>query len=509
MRIINSKKLIFIIISLFFSIITFGQSVDINLKATMLRTYEAWEKGTEVNIKKFVHTTKETLDGYIYEYFFLEDDNGNKVNIGSILGNCFEFKYENTQQLWDSYIVTNVLHSLAKNGFKYDLRREMESDALDYIQTVKKYNLELDEPYLESYIYSLIAKIAPAYMVDCRPCSINLLIQQNPSINACCYPNGTIVLNTGLLAALHSEAELVAILSHEIAHFILAHSVQNVIAAQKRQKRAEFWAALTTGLTAVAEGYIAANNEYYVPGAATIGMAVLSTNIAIAVIDRLGMNYNHEQEEAADKLAIEVLKILGYDENALSTALSRLEEEYVKERNNAMYITSYTHPALTKRIKDAGTPQEIREKEFEQMISFAVSNVALMKYSDRRFRQCLPYVCQNIENNVAVPDDYILKANCLLSTKNNEESNREVMELINQAKLIDENNINIYKTEIIATLRLGEKGAAKELINNYIARLDSYNLDEIKSEEYWDTVREFIYTERRWAKQMNLKLGGM
>ena len=50
---------------------------------------------------------------------------------------------------------------------------------------------------------------------------------------------------------------------------------------------------------------------------------------------------------------------------------------------------------------------------------------------------------------------------------------------------------------------------AKELINNYIARLDSYNLDEIKSEEYWDTVREFIYTERRWAKQMNLKLGGM
>jgi hypothetical protein len=302
---------------------------------------------------------------------------------------------------------------------------------------------------------------------------------------------------------------LVAILSHEIAHFILDHSVQNVIAAEKRQQRAEFWAALATGLTAVAEGVIAANNEYYVPGAATIGMAVMSTNIATAVIDRLGMNYNHQQEEEADQLAKEVLEILGYDKNALATALSRLEDEYIKERNNAMYITSYTHPALINRIGRAGTPVGTREKEFEQIISFAVSNVAMMKYSDCRFRQCLPYVCQNIENNVGTTDDYLLKANCLLSTKNDEESNQEVMTLISQAKAIDENNINIYKTEIIATLRLGDKNAAIELLNNYIARLDSYNLDEIKSDQYWDTVREFIYSERRWAKQMSLKLSGM
>ena len=505
----NIKKPMLVIIGLFYALISFGQTVDIDLKAKMLKTFNVWKKDSEVNIKRFVHSTQQGTDGYIYESFYLVDDAGNRVDISSKVGSSFDFQYENTQQLWDAAIVTNVLHSLVKNGFNYKLRREMENDALDYIPTVRKYNLALKDPYLETYIYSLVAKIAPAYMVDCRPGSINLIIQQNPSINACCYPNGTIVLNTGLLATLHSEAELVAILSHEIAHFILDHSVQNVIAAEKRQQRAEFWAALATGLTAVAEGVIAANNEYYVPGAATIGMAVMSTNIATAVIDRLGMNYNHQQEEEADQLAKEVLEILGYDKNALATALSRLEDEYIKERNNAMYITSYTHPALINRIGRAGTPVGTREKEFEQIISFAVSNVAMMKYSDCRFRQCLPYVCQNIENNVGTTDDYLLKANCLLSTKNDEESNQEVMTLISQAKAIDENNINIYKTEIIATLRLGDKNAAINLLNNYIARLDSYNLDEIKSDEYWDTVREFIYSERRWAKQMSLKLSGM
>lgn len=431
------------------------------------------------------------------------------MDISSKVESSFDFQYETTQQLWDACIVTNVLHSIVKNGFKYSLRREMENDALDYIQTVRQYGLELNDPYLETYIYSLIAKIAPAYMVDGRPGSINLIIQQNPSINACCYPNGTIVLNTGLLASLHSEDELVAILSHEIAHFILDHSVQNVILEQKRQERAAFCAALATGLTAIAEVAVAANSDYYVPGAATIAVAAMSTTIATEVIDRLGMNYNHEQEDEADRMAIKVLQILGYDENALATALTRLEEEYVKERNNAMYITSYTHPALVERITNAGTPVGTRDRQFEQMISFAVSNVAMMKYSDCRFRQCLPYVCQNIENNVATSDDFLLKANCLLSTKNDLESNQEVMSLIDMAKLSDPDNINIYKAEIIATLRMDDKARAMDLLSSYIATLDSYNLDEIKSDKYWDTMRQFIYSEKRWANQMKLKLSGM
>lgn len=500
----------------------YAQSYDLNLSAKMLRAvgtwkrdstigftnYGSWKKDSNVEITKFVHTTK-IENGNLLDVFYLEDEQGYKADISSKVDDCFEFTYNNIQQLWDANTITGVLYNLKKKGFQYDLRKEMEDDALNYINKVKSYGLEFDDPYLETYIYSLVAKIAPTQLIDGRPGSINLLIQQSPSINACCYPNGTIVLNTGLLSVLHSEDELVAILAHEIAHFVLDHAVQNVNAAIARQKRAEFWAALATGITAVAEVYTASQNEYYMPGAATIGMAVMASSIASQVVDRLGMNYNHTQEAEADNLAVETLKILGYNENALSTALSRLEGEYIKERNNAMYINSYTHPALVERIEKSGVPYELKDKNFEQIISFAVSNTAMMKYSDRRFRQCMPYVSQNIENCVATADDYILKANCLLCTQNEDKSNQEVLELINQAKQLNSENINIYKTEIIATLRIDDKAKAFELLEQYIAKLSSYDLDSIKSEKTWDNLREFIIAEKSWADKMKIKLSGM
>lgn len=499
-----------------------AQTFKLDLEATMLKNNGAFKKGTSVKLVEFTHSTSamysvRNTDGTyiddegVIESFYVVDNQGNKVDINSKIDDCFDFKYKDIQDFWDAQIITNVLYMLKKKGFQKELRQEMEDDALQYIQQVKDYNLELNDPYLENYVYSLIAKIAPVQLIDGRTGNINVIIQQNPSINAACFPNGTIVLNTGLLAVLHSEDELVAILAHEIAHFILDHSVQNVNKAISRQKRAEFWAALATGITAVAEGYAASKNSYYTPGAATLSMAVLSSNIASQVVDHLGMEYNHEQEYEADCLAVQALEILGYDKNALATALSRMEKEYVMERSNAMYFSSYTHPALVRRIENSGTPSENVSKPFEKLISFAITNVASMKYEDRKFRQCLPLVSQNIENGIALADDYILKANCLLAMQNTEQSNLEVLQLISIAKSLDETNVNIHKTEILAHLRLNKKEEAMTLLSDYIGIISSMNeqLNAIESDNTWDRYKSYIGNEKKWAKQMLIKLRGM
>lgn len=488
--------------------IGFAQSFnfDLDLNATMVKSNNVWKKDSTVHITKLVHDIvvepgEDAKFNQVKNIFYLEDDKGQKVEINSKLDDCFEFEYNNAQDFWYVGIITNVLYPLKKKGFQYDLRKDMENDALQFIYEVKNRNLELNDPYLNNYIYSLIAKIAPYQLIDGRPGSINFIIQENPTLNACCYPNGTIVLNTGLIAALHTEDELVAILTHEIAHFVLDHAIQNVNAAISRQKRAEFWGGLLTGLTAIAEGVTAYKTGYYVPGGATLGMAAITTAISTQVIDRLGMNYNHEQEEEADRFTYSILKILGYDQNALSTALSRIRQNYIVERNNAVYVQSYTHPSLFKRIMRCGSPNLARDKEFEQIISFAVSSVAMMKYSERRFRQCLPFVNQNIENGVGTADDYILKANCILSTQNDEASNQEALSLINHAKSLDAGNINIHKSEILATLRLGNKKQAISLINDYIATLSAFNYD--------NNVQSFILNEKDWANKMKTKLNGM
>ena len=488
-----------------------GQTYDINLNTTMVKSNGAFKKGENVKLTRCIHRFIKTDNDENHEEFLVEDDNQNRIEINSKLGNCLSFEYTNIQDLWDSKIITNVLHNITKKGSQYEMRKDMEDEALEYIQQVKKYGGELDDPYLESYIYSLVGKIAPQKLIDGRPCSINLLIQKSPNINSGTYPNGTIVISTGLLASLHSEDELVAILAHEISHFVLDHSVLNVNKAISRKKRAEFWATLATGLTAVAETYAATKNKNYAPGLATAAVATLATQIGSSVIDHLGMKYNHEQEEEADKVAIQALKILGYDANALATALSRIEKYYESERLNVAYFDSYTHPALVERIKNCGTANSEVNRDFEKMVSFAVTNVAEMKYADKRFHQCIPYVAQNIDNNVATAADYILMANCLLNTQNSYESNSKAICYIQKAKEISDNDLSIYKSEIIAKLRLGDNAQAVSLINNYISSLNnySYGINNILNDDIWAYTSEFVERESSWAKKMLIKLNNM
>jgi predicted Zn-dependent protease len=49
-------------------------------------------------------------------------------------------------------------------------------------------------------------------------------VVEDPSINAQALPDGTMLVNTGLLGAVENEAELAFVLSHEISHVLQAHS---------------------------------------------------------------------------------------------------------------------------------------------------------------------------------------------------------------------------------------------------------------------------------------------
>lgn len=48
-------------------------------------------------------------------------------------------------------------------------------------------------------------------------------VVEDASINAAALPNGTVLVNTGLLGAVENEAQLAFVLSHEVAHVLQAH----------------------------------------------------------------------------------------------------------------------------------------------------------------------------------------------------------------------------------------------------------------------------------------------
>jgi hypothetical protein len=56
-----------------------------------------------------------------------------------------------------------------------------------------------------------------------RPIEFRFFVVEEPEINAASLPDGTLLINTGLLGAIENEAQLAFILSHEMAHVLQVH----------------------------------------------------------------------------------------------------------------------------------------------------------------------------------------------------------------------------------------------------------------------------------------------
>lgn len=106
-----------------------------------------------------------------------------------------------------------------------------------------------------------------------------------------------------------------------------------------------------------------------------------------------------------------------------------------------------------------------------------------------------------MENHVATSEDYILKAYCLFALYNSAQSNEEALSLIHSAKAVDPTNIEAYKAEIVAYLRLDDKNTALRLLQEYESILTDMQQSDHSS--------YFIDTEISWCRNMQIKLNGM
>ena len=75
-------------------------------------------------------------------------------------------------------------------------------------------------------------------MVEEIDLEVDVLVFKDPTVNAWAYPNGTVAVQTGLLAAMENEAQLAAIMGHEIAHAI----VDNYLSVRPPRAAAEILA---------------------------------------------------------------------------------------------------------------------------------------------------------------------------------------------------------------------------------------------------------------------------
>lgn len=144
-------------------------------------------------------------------------------------------------------------------------------------------------------------------------------VVNDKSINAFATMGGFVYMNTGLIAAADNEAELASVMSHEIAHIVARHSIQ-----QMRQ------AAIARGVAAAA------------------GLD-RSTLVNIGVDLALRRPNSRKDELEADQLGLRNLQKAGYAPSAMVSFMEKL----LKTRGSVPTFLS-THPATQDRIQALG-----------------------------------------------------------------------------------------------------------------------------------------------------------
>lgn len=157
------------------------------------------------------------------------------------------------------------------------------------------------DPELTAYVQSVGNKLAA---VADRKLPYEFVVLNDSVPNAWAMPGGKIAFNRGLLYELNSEAELAAVLSHEIVHAAARHGAKGMESGMLLQG-----AVLATGIYTQDKGY--AN--------LAVGAAQLSSQL-------VSTKFGRDAESESDKYGMLYMKRAGYDPRAAVT----LQETFVR-----------------------------------------------------------------------------------------------------------------------------------------------------------------------------------
>ncbi|NLX19318.1 MAG: M48 family metalloprotease [Desulfobulbus sp.] len=152
-------------------------------------------------------------------------------------------------------------------------------------------------------------------------------------LNAYAFPGGSIAVTRGMLVELESEAELAALLGHEIGHVCARHSAQQA----SKGMIANLLMAGATVATSVA-GYGGASDLVQQLGGLGAGALLAS--------------YSRDNEREADALGMEYMVRAGYSADGMVKLMEVLNRN--KQRNpSAIELMFATHPMSNERLATA------------------------------------------------------------------------------------------------------------------------------------------------------------
>jgi predicted Zn-dependent protease len=185
-----------------------------------------------------------------------------------------------------------------------------------------------DDAALSAYINRLGLALAAKTQRPNLPYRFSVL--DSPVVNAFAVPGGSVYVTRGILAMMSSEAELAAVLGHELGHVNARHSMSQMSKAQIAQ----------IGLVA---GSVISKRFAKAAGLASAGLQVLF------------LKYSRDNENQADALGVDYSRAGGYNPADMAVTFVALQKMGDLSGGSSLPGFLSTHPLTPDRIAHVKT----------------------------------------------------------------------------------------------------------------------------------------------------------
>ena len=223
----------------------------------------------------------------------------------------------------------------------------------------------VDDPVVVEYVNTVAKKLLPAGrgLPPGVQVSVSVVDAAEPELFS--YTDGHIVITTAMLYAMRNEAQLAAVLSHEVAHVSEGYYIdmyQRIKASERKQRNIAIAGAMLSGLMDVAVDYAAdykgiEESEKLFRGEASYGetmkkMATIEAGRSgyysmkdvvesIPPVDESGARIDPRQqfEPVADAQGMQYLALAGYDAGQARDAwgkVARIQNDQARERERLL-----------------------------------------------------------------------------------------------------------------------------------------------------------------------------
>lgn len=188
---------------------------------------------------------------------------------------------------------------------------------------------------VEAYLEDLTERML-GDSLDHLGITLDFVLVAEPTLSGWTYPYGTIGLHSGLLVRMDNEAQLAAIVAHEISHFLQRHTYRELIVDGRNS-------ALGKGLGFLAGLAVASETGSFDPN--VMGFTGdLWTNLATS-------GYSQKNEYVADEEGLRLMANAGLSIEEAIPAFHALAENEVYGAGDPRKMWS-SHPRLEDRIKN-------------------------------------------------------------------------------------------------------------------------------------------------------------